>query len=78
MIFIGYKEDTYQQKGKVECETHYKTVYKTVIETKNIKKCEDVPEQVCNYIKEKVYYLQLANFHVNLNAFFALAWYTDN
>merc|ERR1712109_437765 len=50
----GYKEDTYKQTGKKECETHYKTVYKTVIETQKIKKCEDVPEKVCNYIKEKV------------------------
>jgi len=58
----GYKEDTYQQKGKVECETHYKTVYKTVIETKNIKKCEDVPEQVCNYIKEKVQCFLITKF----------------
>merc|ERR1712026_601912 len=45
---------TYKQTGKKECETHYKTVYKTVIESKKITKCEDVPEQVCKYIKEKV------------------------
>merc|ERR1712227_856396 len=32
----GYKEDTYKQTGKKECETHYKTVYKTVIESKKI------------------------------------------
>merc|ERR1711976_128660 len=33
----GYKEDTYKQTGKKECETHYKTVYKTVIGSKNVK-----------------------------------------
>merc|ERR1711963_1189585 len=32
----GYKEDTYKQTGKKECETHYKTVYETVIESKKI------------------------------------------
>merc|ERR1712121_95656 len=36
------------------CETHYKTIYKTVIDHKKIKKCEDVPKEVCNYIEKEI------------------------
>merc|ERR1712156_704959 len=43
----GYQTHSsyHQQKPHKECETHYKTIYKTVIEHEKIKKCEDVPEK---------------------------------
>merc|ERR1712066_472448 len=44
----------HQERPHKECETHYKTIYKTVVEHKKIKKCEDVPELICKHIKEKV------------------------
>merc|ERR1711976_691806 len=52
----GYQTHSsyHQQKPHKECETHYKTIYKTVIEHEKIKKCEDVPEKICKYIMEKV------------------------
>merc|ERR1712117_578751 len=51
----GYQTHSsyHQQKPHKECETHYKTIYKTVIEHEKIKKCEDVPEKICKYIMEK-------------------------
>ena len=56
LFIIGYQsQDAYNKApAKQVCETHYKTIYKLVFEDKVVKKCEDVPEKVCKYIKEKV------------------------
>jgi hypothetical protein len=43
-----------KEKTLWQCETHYKTIYKTVIEHKKIKHCEDVPKEVCKYIEEEI------------------------
>ena len=37
-----------------ECETHYKSIYKTVYEHKDIKECHDIPKKICEHLKEKV------------------------
>jgi len=37
-----------------ECETHYKTIYKTVYEHKDVKNCHDIPKKICEHLKEKV------------------------
>merc|ERR1712112_142047 len=56
----GHTQDSYHStshgghSAHKECETHYKTVYKTVIEHKKIQKCEDVPKEVCNYIEKEI------------------------
>merc|ERR1712066_734437 len=52
----GYQShgSDHQERPHKEYETHYKTIYKTVVEHKKIKKCEDVPELICKHIKEKV------------------------
>ena len=56
----GHNEESYHStshgghSAHKECETHYKTIYKTVIEHKKIQHCEDVPKEVCKYIEEEV------------------------
>ena len=42
-----------------ECETHYKSIYKTVYEHKDIKKCHDIPKKICEHLKEKVLCLSI-------------------
>ena len=55
-LISGYQTHNsyHQQKAHRECETHYKTIYRTFITQKRIQKCEDVPENICRYITEKV------------------------
>ena len=60
ILILGHDHDSYHStshgghSAHKECETHYKTIYKTVIEHKKIQHCKDVPKEVCKYIEEEV------------------------
>ena len=53
---LGYQthHSYHEQQAHKECETHYKTIYRTVIAQERIQKCEDVAKKICKYINEKV------------------------
>merc|ERR1711936_622476 len=36
-----------------ECEIHYKSIYKTVYEHKDIKECHDIPKKICEHLKKE-------------------------
>jgi len=60
----------YGSPAHKECETHYKSIYKTVYEHKDIKECHDIPKKICEHLKEEVlFYLSifeyfLVHFHI--------------
>ena len=60
ILILGHNQDSYHStshgghSAHKECETHYKTIYKTVIEHKKIQQCKDVPREVCKYIEEEI------------------------
>ena len=49
----------YGSPAHKECETYYKSIYKTVYEHKDIKECHDIPKKICEHLKEEVLCLSI-------------------